>query len=124
MSVLAWICKNYQSVGLVLLCVFIGGLYGWHTSTVDELEKSVQNWREQAQTAQSELSAAREDKRRLEIALSEQEKAVADAQAKRTVIYRTVKEEIAKDETARDWYDAPVPAGISSLLKNSGAVHD
>lgn len=124
MSVLAWILKNYQSIGFVLLCVFIGGLYGWHMTTVEELEKSIQNWREQAQTAQAELASAREDKRRLEIALSEQEKAVADAQAKRTVIYRTVKEEIAKDENARDWYNAPVPAGISGLLKNSRAGHD
>ena len=124
MSILAWIFKNYQSIAFVVMGIALGALYGWHTYEVEGLEKSVQNWRIQAESAQAELAVAREDKRRLESALNEQEKAVADAQAKRTVIYRTVKEEVAKDENARDWYNTPVPSGISGLLKNSGASHD
>ena len=124
MTILCWLVKNYKSIGFVLLCAILGGFYGWHSYTVRELEKSLQNWREQAQIAQADLAAAKEDKRRLEIALSEQEKAVTEAQSKRTVIYRTVKEEISKDENARDWYGTPVPDGISRLLKDSGSHGD
>ena len=124
MSILFWITSHFKDIVFLALCAALGGLYGWHTHTVEELEKSIQNWREAAQTAQTELAAAREDKRRLETALTEQEKAMSEAQAKRTVVYRTIKEEVAKDETARDWYNTVVPSGISRLLKDNGSGND
>ena len=124
MSVLYWLKLNYKGVGFILLCVVLGGFYGWHEYTVGKLEKDVQEWRTEAQTAQAKLAVMTQEKESLELALQKQEQLTSEAMNKKTVIYRAVQKEVAKDETARDWYDAPVPSGITELLRANGAGHD
>lgn len=124
MSVLYWLKVNYKTVGFLLLCAVLGGLYGWHEYCVETLSKDVAKWRAEAQAAQAQLAVSRQESESLKTALEEQQKATADALSRKTVIYRAVQKEVAKDETARDWYDAPVPAGITELLRKNGAVND
>ena len=76
-----------------------------------------------AEKAEATLAVEMEARAKITDALERQEKATAEAQSARTVVYRTVQKEVAKDETARDWYHAPIPAGFSKLLKD-GASHD
>lgn len=123
MSVLYWIVDNYKVLGFIALCAILGCFYGYHEYRVEELQKTALEWQERAQTAESALAVMVEEKARLTSALSEQEKATAEAQAKRKVVYRTVKEEIAKDENARSWYDSPVPSSLVRVLQG-GADHD
>lgn len=124
MSALYWLKLNYKSIGFILLCVILGGFYGWHDYTVGKLEKDVLEWRTEAQSAQAQLAVAKREKESLEQALEEQQKATVVALSKRTVIYRAVQKEVAKNESARDWYNSPVPAGITGLLRENGTGND
>ena len=118
MSVLFWMLDNWKAIGFVALCAILGGFYGYHVHTTEKLEKTSQEWQERAQKAESALSSMIEEKARLAAALEAQEQATAEAQANRRIVYRTVKEEVAKDETARAWYDAPVPSSLIRVLQN------
>jgi len=125
MSVLYWIMDNYKTLGFLALCAIVGGFYGYHRYRVEELEKTALAWQERAKSAESALAAMVEEKARLTSALEAQEQATAEAQANRKIVYRTVKEEISKDETARDWYNAPVPSTLIRVLQGNGAAaHD
>lgn len=120
MSILYWIVEHYKSLGFIALCAILGGFYGWHTHTVGELHKTVQSWQERAQSAESALAVMVEEKSRLTNALAAQEQATAEAQANRKIVYRTVKEEVSKDETARSWYNSPVPPSLVRVLQGAG----
>lgn len=74
---------------------------------------------QRATTAEASLAVALTEKQKLTDALEAQERATQDALSHKQVIYRTVQKEIAKDENARDWYNASVPAGIVRLLKGN-----
>ena len=125
MSVLYWIFDHRKSIGFIALCALAGGLYGYHTYTVENLEKASQEWRQRAQTAEASLGVMMEEKARLTSALEAQEQATAKAQADRKIVYRTVQKEVAKDESARDWYNAPVPPSLVRVLQGAGAEsHD
>ena len=124
MSVLFWMLDNWKTLGFIALCVILGGFYGYHVHTTEKLQKTSQEWQERAQKAESALSSMIEEKARLTAALEAQEQATAEAQANRKIVYRTVKEEVAKDETARAWYDAPVPSSLIRVLQNGAASHD
>ncbi len=104
--------------GLVA-CAIIGGQYYHHRSTVAGLQSSLADMEQRATTAEASLAVALTEKQRLTDALEAQERATQDALAHKQVIYRTVQKEIAKDENARDWYNASVPAGIVRLLKGN-----
>lgn len=125
MSVLFWMLDNWKVLGFISLCAILGGFYGYHAHTVEELQKTSQKWQERAQSAEAALASMVEEKARLTAALEAQEQATAEAQANRKIVYRTVKEEVAKDETARDWYNAPVPPSLVRVLQGAGAKkHD
>jgi hypothetical protein len=125
MSVLFWMLDNWKVLGFISLCAILGGFYGYHTHTVGELQKASQKWQERAQSAEAALASMVEEKARLTAALEAQEQATAEAQANRKIVYRTVKEEVAKDETARDWYNAPMPPSLVRVLQGAGAKkHD
>ena len=124
MSVLYWTCQHYKSIAFIALCAVLGGFYGYHGRTVAELQKTAQNWQERAQNAESALAAMTEEKARLMSALEAQEQATAKAQADKKIVYRTIKEEVAKNETARDWYNGPVPDSFVRMLQNGNASHD
>ena len=125
MSVLFWMKLHYKSIGFVLLCAILGGFYGWHTYTVENLQKDVEKWRGEVQTAQAELAVMRVEREKLEQALAEQQQATADAMQKKTVIYRAVQKEVANDAQTKNWYDSPVPASITELLNASASTsHD
>lgn len=124
MSVLFWMLDNWKALGFILLCAILGAFYGYHAHTVEELQKASQKWQERAQSAEAALASMVEEKARLTAALEAQEQATAEAQANRRIVYRTVKEEVAKDETARTWYDAPVPSSLIRVLQNGTASHD
>lgn len=124
MSVLFWMLDNWKAIGFIALCAILGGFYGYYVHTVEELQKASQGWQERAQNAETALSSMLEEKARLTAALEAQEQATAEAQANRKIVYRTVKEEVAKDETARAWYDAPVPSSLVRVLQSGTASHD
>ena len=124
MSVLFWMLDNWKALGFVALCAILGGFYGYHVHTTEKLQKTSQEWQERAQNAETALAAIVEEKARLTAALEAQEQATAEAQANRKIVYRTVKEEVAKDETARAWYDTPVPSSLVRVLQNGAANHD
>lgn len=121
MSILYWIADHYKLFGFLALCAILGGFYGYHNLRVEELEKSAQQWQERAKTAESAIASMLEEKARLTSALEAQEQATAEAQANRKVVYRTIKEEVAKNETARDWYYSPVPDTLIRVLQGSSA---
>lgn len=124
-SILYWIMDHWKTIRFLALCVILGGFYGYHTLTVEKLEKASQNWQLRAQTAENAVATMMEEKARLSAALEAQEEATAKAQANRKIVYRTVKEEVAKDETARDWYNTPVPTSLVRVLQGNGAEkHD
>ena len=124
-SVLYWIMDHWKTIRFLALCAIVGGLYGYHTYKVENLEKVSQSWQLRAQTAEASCAALMEEKARLSAALEAQEEATAQAQANRKIVYRTVKEEVAKDETARDWYNSPVPPSLVRVLQGNGAdKHD
>lgn len=125
MSVLFWMLDNWKTLGFIALCAILGSFYGYHAHTVENLQKASQKWQERAQSAETALATMVEEKARLTAALEAQEQATAEAQANRKIVYRTVKEEVAKDETARDWYNAPVPPSLVRVLQGAGAKkHD
>jgi hypothetical protein len=124
MSLLYWIIDHYKALGFLALCAILGCLYGYHTYTVEELQKTSHEWQERAQSAESTLAVMVEEKARLTNALTAQEQATAEAQANRKIVYRTVKEEISKNETARDWYNSPVPSSLVRVLQAGDASHD
>ena len=77
---------------------------------------------DRAETAEHSVSVLQSEKERLETALEAQEKATAEAQENRKVVYKTVQKEVAKDETARAWYGSPIPESLIRVLKaNAGA---
>lgn len=124
-SILYWMMDHWKAIRFVAVCAILGGLYGYHTHTVETLEKTSQAWQLRAQTAEASVNALTEEKARLSAALEAQEQATAEAQANRKIVYRTVKEEVAKDETARDWYNTPVPPSLVRVLQGAGAEkHD
>ena len=124
-SILYWILDHWKAIRFLALCAVVGGLYGYHAHTVEQLEKTSQKWQLRAQTAEATVATMMEEKARLSAALEAQEQATAEAQAKRKIVYRTVKEEVAKDETARDWYNSPVPSSLVRVLQGNGAEkHD
>lgn len=124
-SMLYWLVDHWKAIRFLALCAILGGLYGYHTYTVEKLEKTSQDWQQRAQTAEAAAATLLEEKVRLSAALEAQEQATAEAQANRKIVYRTVKEEVAKDETARDWYNAPVPPSLVRVLQGAGAEkHD
>ena len=125
MSVLFWMLDNWKVIGFITLCAILGGFYGWHNHTVEKLQKTSHEWQERAQSAEAALSSMLEEKARLTAALEAQEQATAEAQTNRKIVYRTVKEEVAKDEKARDWYNSPVPPSLVRVLQGAGAEkHD
>ena len=124
MSILTWLVAHSKETAFIALCVVLGGFYGWHSYYVAELQKEAQNWQERAKTAEEQLSVLQLEKDRLQKALTVQEQATQDALAKRRVVYRSVQAEVAKDETARDWYNSPVPGSLVRLLKSSGGQND
>lgn len=65
-----------------------------------------------------EKDAAIEARDKMEIALSEQEKVALQAQTKQKVVYKTIKQEVEKNETSRDWFNSAVPDGMRRLLKD------
>lgn len=72
-----------------------------------------------AEKAEAERDAAKQERDKMEIALSEQEKAVLQAQMKQKVVYKAVKQEVEKDATSRDWFNSPVPDGMRRLLEDA-----
>lgn len=124
MSILAWLVAHYKEAAFIALCVVLGGFYGWHSYCVGELKKDALRWQERAKTAEEQLSVLQLEKDRLQSALATQEQATQDALQKRRVVYRSVQAEVAKDETARDWYNAPVPDSLVRLLKSPGGQND
>ena len=124
-SILYWIMDHWKAIRFLALCAIIGGLYGYHTHTVEQLEKTSQEWQQRAQTAEASVAGLMEEKARLSSALEAQEQATAEAQANRKIVYRTVQKEVAKDESARDWYNSPVPPSLVRVLQGAGAEkHD
>ena len=124
-SVLYWVMDHWKIIRFLALCAILGGLYGYHIYTVEKLEKTSQNWQQRAQIAEATVATMMEEKARLSAALEAQEQATAEAQANRKIVYRTVKEEVAKDESARDWYNSPVPPSLVRVLQGAGAEkHD
>lgn len=69
--------------------------------------------------AEKDAAVAARDK--MEVALSEQEKAALQAQVKQKVVYKTVKQEVERNETSRDWFNSAVPDGMRRLLKDASA---
>ena len=109
-------------IGALLLAGSLA--FGWHVHVVGSLEESLARETERAEKAETALATALEAKAKLETAVAGLESAVSAAQQKRTVVYREVQKEVAKDEASRDWYNAPLPAGIRGLLKKSAGAGD
>ena len=122
MSVLCWLMEHYKAVLFLVFCATLGGLYGYFDHKVGIAEKSAQEWQERAKNAESALSTMVEEKARLTAALEAQEEATAQAQANRKVVYRTIKEEVAKSETARDWYNTAIPPALAGVLQGNGTA--
>ena len=102
---------------LSLLC---GLLWGHADGLKDERDKALRR----AEQAEQDLAVANDAKKRLETALEVQEHATAEAQANRKVVYRTVQKEVAQDENARNWYNAPVPVSFVRVLTEKGSSND
>ena len=110
----------------VLLCfagvlsLICGLLWGHADSLKQERDKALRR----AEQAEQDLAVANDAKERLETALKAQEQATANAQANRKVVYRTIQKEVAQDENARNWYNAPVPASFVRVLTEKGSSND
>ena len=125
MSMLYWLMDHWKTVLFLAACAALGGFYAYFDYKLEIAEKNAQTWQERARNAESALSSLMEEKARLTAALEAQEEATAQAQANRKIVYKTVKEEVAKDETARDWYNSPVPPSLVRVLQGNGAEkHD
>ena len=79
-SMLYWLVDHWKAIWFLALCAILGGLYGYHTYTVEKLEKTSQDWQQRAQTAEAAATTLLEEKVRLSSALEAQEQATAEAQ--------------------------------------------
>ena len=73
---------------------------------------------ERAVKAEEKAATLEREKQKLGDALAEQEKATAEAQNNRRVVYRTVQKEVSSNADSRDWYNTAVPAGFVRVLKD------
>lgn len=103
------------------LVLAVAAALAWHTWVVDKLQKALAAETLRAVTAEASLAEALSAKERLEATVASLEQSVKEAQQKRTVIYKEVQKEVAKDEASRNWYDAPLPDGIRRVLKSAAA---
>ena len=85
-------------------------------------EEQFEEATQRADKAEKDLAVLNVEREKLELALEEQQRATVEAQTNKKIVYKTIQKEVQTDATARDWYNAPIPAGFARLLKdNAGA---
>ena len=97
---------------LLLLCI---GSTNYYRIQRDEAET-------RAETAEKALFVLKTEREKLELALEDQQRATAEAQMNKKIVYKTIQKEVQTDATARDWYSAPIPAGFTRLLKDNASA--
>lgn len=85
-------------------------------------EKQFEEATQRAEKAENDLAVLRVEREKLELALEDQQRATVEAQMNKKVVYKTIQKEVQTDATARDWYNAPVPAGFVRLLKDNASA--
>lgn len=85
-------------------------------------EKQFEEATQRAEKAENDLAVLRVEREKLELALEDQQRATVEAQMNKKVVYKTIQKEVQTDATARDWYNAPVPAGFARLLKDNASA--
>lgn len=85
-------------------------------------EKQFEEATQRAEKAENDLAALKVEREKLELALEDQQRATVEAQAQKKIVYKTIQKEVQTDATARDWYNAPVPAGFVRLLKDNASA--
>lgn len=85
-------------------------------------EKQFEEATQRAEKAENDLAVLKVEREKLELALEEQQRATVEAQAQKKIVYKTIQKEVQTDATARDWYNAPVPAGFARLLKDNASA--